>query len=174
MTVLVPFIFNCAWRLWGWVSSSHTAFRWGCPTSLSPFISSPPRLIFGPQAFALNGQSLCFLQLLVSEAVGCGCCSASLPMPLAAGGCASGSPLKQFFCSLSRQQSLLTSLCSYLGTCCQLLSAHNQLRWIMLQWAANLHVTKLVPQTSHSKRGPLFSGSLTCFVVSGKVQRKGP
>lgn len=123
---------------------------WGCPNSLSPFVTPPPRYPFGPQTFTLIGQ---FMFSPTACQWGCQLLLFSLPplpVPLRCWRLCFRESLKRFFCSLSRQQSLLTSLLSYLGTCCQLLSAHNQLRWITLQWDANLHIAKLVPHASHS------------------------
>lgn len=82
----------------------------------------------------------------VSQAVGSGVSRPPCWCPFARWRLCFREPLKQFFCSLSRQLPLLTSLCSYLDTCCQLLSAHNQPRRIMLQWAASLHVVNLSPK----------------------------
>ena len=101
-----------------------------------------PRLKFAPQTFTLNSQ---FTFSPVFHQRGCQLrsFSASLLMPLCYWRLCFRESLKQFFCCFSRQLSLLTSLCSYLVTCCQLLSAQNQLRRILLQWATNLQKTKL-------------------------------
>lgn len=64
-----------------------------------------------------------FLQPLVSKAVSCCSFSASPLLPPYCWRLGLRESLREFFFSLSRQQPLLTSLCSYLGTCCQLFLA---------------------------------------------------
>ena len=125
----------------GWVSSSHTA---------SPLkLSGEPITIFQSHLWGSNlvpkpllwMASLHFLQLLLGQAV-----SFVVSPPLCQRPFATGcfrETWKQFSCCLSRQQALLTSLCSYLVTCCQLLSAQSQLRRILLQWVTNLQKAKL-------------------------------
>lgn len=126
----------------------------------------------------------CFFPTLCQETVSCRCFSVSLPMPLC---CwmlcfreplkqffyplSFREPLKQFFYPLSRQQSLLTSLCSHSCTCCQLLSAHNQPKWIMLQWASNLHKAKWVPRPDIHK-GPTFLRKPHSYSCITKITEK--
>lgn len=106
----------------GWVSSSHTASPLRLSKELLTICHSISKAqIWSPSLYSewpVYVFSNC-LPARLSAAV-------SLPpadAPLPGRPCFTESFKQKFFCSLSRQQSVLTALCSYLGTCCRLLPA---------------------------------------------------
>lgn len=133
LCVLVPFILEFAWSIWRMGLFFPHSLSFEAVQRAHHYFSLPFRLIFGPRTFTLNSQ---FTFSAVAHQRGCllRSFSASLLMPLVLEAVLSG-VLKAILLLFQQATVPLTSLCSYLVTCCQLLSAHNQLRWILSQWA---------------------------------------
>lgn len=100
----------------GWVSS-HTTFFWGCPESLSPFITPSLQLKLGPQAFTLSSQFMfsptagprdCQLPLAL--------CLPACRCPLLLGAGLQGNPYSNSPALSWQATASLTSLYSSLGT----------------------------------------------------------
>ena len=154
----------------GWVSSSHTA----SPLRLSEELltvchSISEAQIWSPYLYPewpVDVFSNCLPARLSAAAF-------SLPpadAPLLGRPCCRESLKQKLFYLLSRQQSLLTALCSYLDACCQLLAAQSQLRWITLQWATDLTESETSPPNQLFMKGThFFSGSLTHIAALKKV-----